>query len=72
MSNTMTKEQAVQKYHELTFLTKHHEELSKAYLRESIILEQAIRNAEEQEAQVSNEVEPQAEEVAEEVKEGNE
>ena len=41
----MTIEQAKQRYAELLFLSKHHEDLSKHYLRESILTEQAIVQA---------------------------
>lgn len=41
----ITIEQATQRFHELNFLAKHHEDLSKNYLREAVILEQAIIKA---------------------------
>lgn len=44
----LTIEQAQQRHAELSFLSKHHEELSKHYLRESILTEQAIRQAKAQ------------------------
>ncbi len=41
----LTIEQATQRFHELNFVAKHHEDLSKNYLREAVILEQAIIKA---------------------------
>lgn len=43
--NEITIEQATQRHTELVYLSKHHEELSKHYLRESILTEQAIVQA---------------------------
>lgn len=54
----ITIEQAKQRHSELSFLSKHHEELSKHYLREAILTEQAIVQA--QNAAVAKEQEDKA------------
>lgn len=46
----LTIEQATQRHIELVYLAKHYEEMSKHYLRESILTEQAIRQAQAQAA----------------------